>query len=337
MANLSVNYMGLELKNPIIVGASTLTADGEMASRMEEAGAAAIVFKSLFEEQIQMESAIMADELQEYCDRNAEMTTIFPSLEHAGPKEHLLQLKQVKDSVSIPVIASLNCLYDVSWYDYAQQLEQVGVDALELNFYHLPTTNERSAAEIENGKVMILENLRQRIAIPISVKLSPYYTNLIHFIHRLNQAGADAFVLFNRLFQPMISTTKEKHVPRFNLSNPGDYRIALRFIGLLYHNIGANLCGSNGVYSAKDVIQMLLSGAQVVQMVSAIYKNKPGHIGIVLGDLEHWMDQKGYETIAHIRGKLSDWEMKNSDTYHRAQYLDYVLKPTEIMNKYPMR
>ncbi|WP_372751681.1 dihydroorotate dehydrogenase-like protein [Labilibaculum sp.] len=337
MANLNVKFMGLNLKNPIIVGACTLSATVEGAQELERAGAAAIVYRSLFEEQIQWERAQLANELDEYTDRNAEMTSIFPTMEHAGPKAHILKLSEVKKNVKIPVIASLNCVYDVTWFDYAKQLEEAGVDALELNFYQMPESVDKSAKEIEDEKVKIVATLKKRLSIPFSIKLSPYYTNSLHFINRLDQAGASAFVLFNRLFQPEINIRTERHLSNFNLSHPGDFKLGLRYVGLLHRKIAGGLCGSNGIYTYEDVLQMLLSGADVVQMVSALYKNKPSYISQVLSEIEKWMDEKGYKSIEEFRGKLSDNELKASDVYYRAQYLDYVLHPEEVVNKYPMR
>lgn len=337
MANLNVDFMGLSLKNPIIVGACTLSATVEGAQDLERAGAGAIVYKSLFEEQIQMERAQLADELDEYTDRNAEMTSIFPAIEHAGPKAHILRLSEVKKSVKIPVIASLNCLYDVTWFDYAKQLEDAGVDALELNFYQMPSNVDKTAEQMEEEKVKIVEALKKRLRIPFSIKLSPYYTNTLNFVNRLDEAGASAFVLFNRLFQPEIDIQTEKHVTNFNLSNQGDFKLGIRYVGLLHKKISANLCGTNGIYTFEDVVQMLLCGADVVQMVSALYKNTPDYIAQVLSELENWMDEKGYKSIEEFRGKLSDSELKTSDIYYRAQYLDYILHPEEIINKNLMR
>lgn len=337
MANLNVEFMGLKLRNPIIVGACTLSATVEGAKELERAGAGAIVFKSLFEEQIQMERAQLDDELDMYSERNAEMTSLFPTLEHAGPTAHILKLIDVKKNISIPVIASLNCVYDLTWFDYAKQLEDAGVDALELNFYSMPTNMDKTAAEIEEEKIKIVKTLKKKLKIPFCIKLSPYYTNTINFVNRLDKAGASSFALFNRLFQPEINIDKEIHITRFNLSNRGDIKLGLRYVGLLHKKIKGQLCGTNGIYTFEDVVQMLLSGADVVQMVSAIYKNEPSYIAEVLAELESWMDEKGYKSISEFRGKLSDNELKGSDTYHRAQYLDFLLKPEEIINKYPMR
>ncbi len=337
MANLNVEFMGLKLRNPIIVGACTLSATVEGARELERAGAGAIVYKSLFEEQIQMERAQLDDELDMYTERNAEMTSLFPTLEHAGPTAHILKLIDVKKNVSIPVIASLNCVYDVTWFEYAKLLEEAGVDALELNFYSMPTDMDKTAAEIEEEKIKIVKTLKKRLKIPFCVKLSPYYTNTLNFVNRLDKAGASSFALFNRLFQPEVNIDKESHITRFNLSNRGDFKLGLRYVGLLHKRIKSELCGTNGIYTYEDVIQMLLSGADVVQMVSAIYKNEPSYIAQVLAELETWMDEKGYKSISEFKGKLSDHEIKSTDVYHRAQYLDFLLKPEEIINKYPMR
>ena len=337
MANLNVEFMGLKLRNPIIVGACTLSATVDGARELERAGAGAIVYKSLFEEQIQMERAQLDDELDLYTERNAEMTSLFPNLEHAGPTAHILKLIDVKKNISIPVIASLNCVYDVTWFDYAKQLEEAGVDALELNFYSMPTDMGKTAAEIEEEKIKIVKTLKKRLKIPFCIKLSPYYTNTMNFVSRLDKAGASSFTLFNRLFQPEVNIEKENHITRFNLSNRGDFKLGLRYIGLLHKKIKSQLCGTNGIYTYEDIIQMLLSGADVVQMVSAIYKNEPSYIAEVLAEIENWMDTKGYKSISEFRGKLSDNEIKGTDIYHRAQYLDFLLKPEEIINKYPMR
>ena len=337
MANLNVEYMGLKLKNPIIVGACTLSATVEGARELERAGAGAIVYKSLFEEQIQMERAQLDDEMDSYSERNAEMVSIFPTLEHAGPTAHILKLIDVKKNVSIPVIASLNCVYDVTWFDYAKQLEDAGVDALELNFYSMPTDMEKTAAEIEEEKIKIVKTLKKRLKIPFCIKLSPYYTNTLNFVSRLDKAGASSFALFNRLFQPEVNIDKESHITRFNLSNRGDFKLGLRYVGLLHKRIKGELCGTNGIYTYEDVVQMLLSGADVVQMVSAIYKNETSYITQVLAELETWMDEKAYKSISEFKGKLSDHEINATDVYHRAQYLDFLLKPEEIINKYPMR
>lgn len=337
MTDLSIDYLGIKLKNPLIVGASTFSADVEMAKELEESGASAIVLKSLFEEQIQMERAQLDDLMEEYANRNAEMTSLFPKLEHSGPKEHLLMLENLKKNLNIPVIASLNCVYDVTWVEFAEMLEAGGADALELNFYSVPSDLEKNAQIIEEEKLKIVEQVSSRVNIPISVKLSAYYTNVLNVVQRMENAGAKGFIMFNRLFQPEIDSQIEEHVTHFDLTNHRNYRLSLRYIGLLYKKIQSDLIGNGGIYAADDVIQLLLSGANSVQIVSAIYKHKPSIIKSMLYELKSWMKEKKYKTINEFRGNLSDEKLYGSYAYKRAQYLDYILNPGEIIKKYLMR
>ncbi len=337
MANLSSSYMGIELKNPIIVGASNLVTDVNTVKKLEQAGAAAIVYKSLFEEQIQLESLELQEDLEAYNEIHAEMITLFPDLQHAGPKEHLLNLKNLKKEVSIPVIASLNCVYDVTWAEYAMELEKAGADALELNFYATPIDFEKEEKEIVEKQVAILKKVKAKVGIPISVKLSPFYTNPLNIIAEMDKAGADAFVLFNRLFQPDIDVeAEEMHFP-WNLSNIEDNRLVLRFAGLLYGNIKAQICGNTGIFEGSDVVKMLLAGADTVQVVSTLYRNKPEQINKMIRSLEEWMDSKKYESIADFKGKLSRKNITDPYAYKRAQYVDILMKADRIFQRYPLR
>ena len=195
MADLKTNYLGLELKNPVIVGACNLVSDLETVRHIEEAGAAAIVYKSLFEEQIQLERMQHEEGLEEYNERHAEMVSLFPKIQHAGPEEHLMNLKKVVETVKIPVIASLNCVYDVTWTEYAKKLEETGVAALELNMYSNPRSAERTDKEIVDQRIAIIGKVKKSVNIPVSVKLSPFYTNILGIIDQADKAGADGFVL----------------------------------------------------------------------------------------------------------------------------------------------
>lgn len=337
MATLSTSYMGIELKNPIIAGASNLVTDPDVVKRIEEAGAAAIVYKSLFEEQIQLESLEMQQDLEEYNEIHAEMITLFPDLQHAGPEEHLLNLKKIKSAVNIPVIASLNCVYDITWAEYAQELENTGVDALELNFYAVPKDFEKEEKTIVEEQVAILKKVKNKIGIPVSVKLSPYYTNPLKTIAEMDKAGADAFVLFNRLFQPDFDIeTEEMHFP-YNLSHEEDNRLALRFAGLLYGNIKGQICSNSGIFDGRDVVKMLLAGADCVQVVSTIYRNKPEHIAKMIKSIEDWMLSKNYNSIADFKGKLSKKNTRDPYAYKRAQYVDILMKSNRIFDRYPLK
>jgi len=334
--DLKTTYMGIELKNPIIIGASNLVLDLAMAKKLEDAGAAAIVYKSLFEEQLHLEAAELEDELHEYDNIHAEMTSLFPNIEHSGPKAHLLALKKLKETVSIPVFASLNCTYDVSWVEYAKYLEDTGVDGLELNFYSTISDVEKSPAQIEDARIEILQKIKATVKIPVSVKLSPFYTNMMNVVYRLDKNGADGFVLFNRLFQPDIDIKEEKMRVPYNLSHKGDNRLALRFAGLLAGNLNGSICSNTGIVDGEDVITMLLAGADAVQVVSTVYKNGVIQITRMLDELSTWMKEKGYESITEFKGKLSKKNSTDPHAYKRAQYVDYLMKAKEYLKKYPV-
>ncbi len=336
MADLSTTYMGLKLKNPLILGASNLVNKPEVIKQLEEAGIAAIVYKSLFEEQIQLESLQLEDELHEYEERHAEMTSIFPNMEHAGPKEHLFNVKTLKKNSSVPVIASLNAIYETSWVEYAKELEKTGVDALEVNLYANPGYFEVSGSGIEEKQILIVKNIKKAVKIPVSVKLSPFYTNTLNFIKKLDEVGVDGYVLFNRFFQPDIDIEKELFHYPWDLSQEKDHQLSLRYAGLLYGNIDASVCASRGISDSKDVIKMLLAGADVVQVVSAIYRHQPPFVEKVLRELADWMDTKGYKSLDDFRGKLSRKNLKDPFAYQRAQYVEILMKSEEVFKKYPM-
>ncbi len=333
MTKLSTSYMGLELKNPIIVGSNNLVTNTDNLKKMEEAGAAAVVFKSLFEEQIQLEAAQMDDDMDEYAERHAEMISLFPTLEHAGPREHLLNIKKARETLSIPLIASLNAVYKETWLEYAKLLEDTGVDGLELNFYYIPRKADESGADIVEEQIGILKQVKSSISIPVSVKLSPFYANPLNVISRMDKTGVDAFVLFNRLFQPEIDINNEKHVVDFPLSEKYENKLPLRFTGLLYGNIKASIASTRGIQDGSDVIKMILAGADAVQVVGTLYKNKIPHISKMIKDIEAWMDGKGYKSLKDFRGKLSNNELNDPFIYKRAQYVDLLLKSEGLFKK----
>lgn len=337
MPTLTTNYMGLKLKNPVIVGASNLVKDLDTIRRIEEAGAAAIVYKTLFEEQIELERLQLSEELNQYNERHAEMISLFPDISHAGPREHLSHLRKVVESVNIPVIASLNCLFEDTWVEYAKQIEHTGVNALEMNLYTLPAEFKKEGKSIVNEQLAVISEVKKNLRIPVSVKLSPYYTNVLAVIQQMYHAGVDGFVLFNRLFQPDIDIEKIEHHFPYNLSNEEDNRLSLRYIGMLYNEIRGSLCANTGIFTGKDVVKMILAGADCVQVVSTIYKHGPAQITKMIEELEDWMGRKKFETIESFRGKLSRKHMKDPFTYKRAQYIDILMKSEEIFKRYPMR
>jgi dihydroorotate dehydrogenase (fumarate) len=336
MVSLKTNYMGLELKNPIIVGANNLVTDTNNLKSIEKAGAAAIVYKSLFEEQIQLENLELFERRTEYEERNAEMITLFPNSKSVPsyPEKHLLNLKRAKESVSIPVFASLNAINDDTWIEYAGKIEETGVDGIELNFYTTPEKFDSDAREIEEKQIETLMSVKSAVSIPVSVKLSPFYSNPLKFISDLDKTGANAFVLFNRLFQPDIDIDTEQHQFPYSLSNAEDKRLPLRFAGLLYGNTKASICSSSGIFSGYDVIKMILAGADCVQIVSTIYLNQIDVIASMVTEIEKWMESKGYNSIDSFKGKLSKKNSENKLPYQRAQYIDFVMSTSEIFKKY---
>lgn len=336
MANLSTTYMGVQLKNPLILGASNLVSKPDVIKQIEEAGIGAIVYRSLFEEQIQLENLQMDEMLSEYEERNAEMTSLFPGLEHAGPKEHLYNVEKLVKSVDVPVFASLNAIYEPTWVEYAKELEKTGVAGLELNLYAVPGYFEVTGESIEEKQVQIVKAVKKAVKIPVSVKMSLFYTNPLNFIKKIDEAGADAYVLFNRFFQPDIDIEKEEYHYPWELSNPKDHMVGLRFAGLLHGNLEGSICISRGIYDANDVIKMILAGADVVQMVSTIYRNSPSVVSDILMDLNKYMDAKGYKSLEDFRGKLSRKKMNDPFAYQRAQYVDILMRSESIFKKYPM-
>ncbi len=337
MADLKTHFMGLSLKNPIIVGSCNLVNDPDNLKKIEDAGGSAIVYKSLFEEQIQMERFQLQEGLDMYDERNAEMAKIFPTLQHAGPEEHLMKLRKAVEAVNIPIIASLNAVYEISWVEYAQVLAQTGVAALELNFYSTPNNFDKSAKSIEEARLSVYKEVRKAVNIPVSIKLSPFYTNTLNIVRQLDAAGAEGFVLFNRLFQPDINIDEQKHTVPWYLSEAGDYRLPLRYAGILYGNIQGSLCANTGIHNGDDAVKLLLSGADCVQVVSTLYRNKVSHISTMLRDIETWMDKNGYKSIEDFKGKLSAKLLNDPFVYERAQYVDAILHSADIMKRSNLR
>ncbi|RPH32585.1 MAG: dihydroorotate dehydrogenase-like protein [Bacteroidales bacterium] len=333
MTTLKTTYMGLELKNPLVVGASSLTADLDILKAIENAGAGAVVFKSLFEEQIQLEELEMQNELDEYTERHAEMTKLFPTLKHAGSKEHLLKLRKAKESLSIPVIASLNSMHPDTWLEYALEIEKTGVDGIELNFYTTPKDFEVEGKVIVQSQLDVLHSVRKALRIPVSVKLSPFYTNPLDVIKRMDAKEVQSFVIFNRMFQPDIDIEKEELIQSLYLSSSNDSRLTLQFTGLLYGNIAADICSCSGIMNGTDAIKILLAGATAFEVVSTLYQNGVGQIPIILKDIETWMNSKGYKSIEDFRGKLAKKNLKDPFAYRRAQYVEILMRTNDIMQK----
>lgn len=326
MANLKTTYMGLELKNPFIAGASGYTANLDRIKQLEEAGAAAIVTASLFEEQIQYERFRLEEDLHQFDNLYAEMTDFFPQVKHAGPKEHLAWVKKAKQGVGIPVIASLNAVNRKVWSEWAVQLEDTGADGLELNFYATPSSFEQSSTDVEQEQIEILGEIKNKVKVPVSVKLSPFYSNPLHFIKKLDEVGVKGFVLFNRLFQPGIDVEEETNRYRHNLSTEVEQEAPLRYAGLLHGNIRGDVCANSGILSGKDAVKLILAGASCVQVVSTLYKNKISSLSNLIKEAESWMDGKGYKDLEAFRGKMSAKNNSDPGFYRRAQYVKHLIK-----------
>lgn len=328
--------MGIELKSPIIAGASNLSMDIHKLQKLEEAGVAAIVYKSLFEEQVQLENLELSELKTEYEHRHAEQVTLFPNSQSVpeSPDDYLLHLRKAKEAISIPLIASLNAVTDEVWVDYARKVEQTGVAGIELNFYSLPEEAKGEHGEIERKQVETLRKVKAAVKIPVAVKLTSYYTNAMAFVTELDKAGADAVVVFNRLLQPDIDIYTEQHTMPANLSSSEDNRLPLRFTGMLHGNVKASVCTSTGIYSANDVIKMLLAGADAVQVVSTLYRNGEEVVRSMTEEVGKWMDNRGYKNLESFRGKLSKKKSENKFAYTRAQYIDFMMNSGDIMKKY---
>ncbi len=336
MKNLETTYMGIRLKSPVILGASELSAKPDTLKKAEQEGAAAVDYKSIFEEQIQIENLQHDELVTEYDDIHAEMVTLHPTIERSEIDYYLVQLQRVKESLSIPVIASLNAVNESSWFRYAKQIEETGVDGIELNLYQTPTRFDLSASDIEKRQVAIVSEIKKQLAIPVSVKLSSDYTNILHFAKQMDDVGVDGMVLFNAFFQPDIDIEKESHRRAFNLSRKGDYKKSLRYAGMLYDRIDADICSSHGVFGGDDVIKLILTGASCVQVVSSVYRHGTALISRINRDIADWMNRKGYDSIDRFKGKLSDSVLNENDNlliYKRAQYIDLLLHSDTVFGE----
>lgn len=331
MGKLAANYLGLPIESPIIVGANNLTENPENLIQMEKAGAGAIVFKSLFEEQIQLEEIRLEQQLEGYNNRHAEMIQISPDTVYAGPEEYLNHLTKAKLAVKIPLIASLNAVFEETWVRYAKLIEKTGVDGLELNFYTIPFSNELSSAEVEARQIAIAKKVVEAVQIPVSVKLSPSYSNLLNFINLLKDTGIKGVILFNQLFQPDIDIDQVKHITPWNLSTKKDYRLTLRYAGLLYGESPLEIIASRGIHGGEEAVKLLLAGADTVQVVSTLYKNGIEQISQMNEFIEGWMSAHRFSNLHEFRGLLSRAKTLNPLVYKRAQYIEMMLNSEKLL------
>ena len=321
--DLKTEYLGLKLKNPIVAGASPLSNDIGTARALEDAGVAAIVLPSLFQEEIENEAAAQEHFEQATASTSAEATSYTPGLEYQprGPQEYANHVSKMKEAVGVPVIASLNGTTLGGWTKYAKSLEQAGADALELNIYALETDPNVPASDIENRYVEILQAVKWSVDIPVAMKLAPYFTSMAHFAKRLDSAGADGLVLFNRFYQPDIDIETLEVVPDLALSAPHEMRVPLRWIAILDPLVEADLAATTAVYSTADVLKLLMVGADVVMLVAALLRNGPRAVSEVLLRLEKWMEEHEYTSVNQMQGSMNHRTSGDPAGFERANYI----------------
>jgi len=329
--NLETDYLGLKLKNPIMPGASPLVDDLSTVRRLEDAGAAAIVMHSLFEEQIELERAALDRDVESHTESFAEALTYLPNEDdfNETSEQYLQLISKIKASVSVPVIASLNGITPGGWIDYAKLMEQAGADALELNYYDIPSDPFKTGAQIEQRALDLVGAIREHVTIPIAVKLSPFFSSLPNFVKKVIGAGANGVVLFNRFYQPDINIEDLDTESVLELSSPSELRLRLRWLALLSAQIDTSYAATGGVHSAQDAIRAIMAGAHVVQIVSALLRNGPDHLTTVLADLTQWLEEHEYDSLAQMRGTMNLKHCPDATAFERANYLR-ILKSWQV-------
>jgi len=326
MIDLSTSYLGLKLGSPLVVSASPLSRDVDGICRLEEAGASAVVLYSLFEEQLRQEEVDLEYHLSAGTESFAESLTYFPqpSEFQTGPEGYLNHIRKAKSSVSIPVIASLNGSTMGGWTKFAAEIERAGADAIECNIYYIPTDPSLLAADVEKTYVDILTAVKSVVTIPVAVKLSPFFSNMSNMAHRLDAAGADALVLFNRFYQPDIDLEELEIRPNVLLSTPQALRLPMTWIGILYGRVKASLAATSGVHGAEDVIKLLMVGANATMLCSSLMRHGVNHLRHVERELRNWMEEHEYESVAQMQGSMSQIKCPDPAAFERAQYMRAV-------------
>ncbi len=323
MADLTTNYLGLELKNPLIASASPLSKRISSVKHMQDAGISAVVLYSLFEEEIRHESLELDYYLNKGTEQYPEALTYFPELDYSdmGTEKYLNHIKTLKECVEIPVIASLNGVSNGGWIKLAKQVEQAGADALELNIFHLPLDKSAESGSIEKNYIKLIAEIRKIINIPVALKLSPYFTSIPHISARAIAAGANGLVLFNRFMQPDIDVETLEVLPRPNLSTSNDLLLPLRWIALLYGKLQTDFALSSGIHTHIDMIKAIMAGASVTMVASEFLRNGIDQAQLLLRDLNSWMDSNGYKSVKKMRGCMSQEKTVNPASFERAQYM----------------
>ncbi len=320
---LATEYLGLSLANPLLPGASPMVDDLDVVRRLEDAGAGAIVMHSLFEEQITNEQLAEFAHTENPAESFSEAVSYFPSMEDyaLGPDRYLDQIAKIKEAVRIPVIASLNGVSIGGWTDHARLIEQAGADALELNVYYIATDPDEPGSMVEKRTVDILAAVKEKIKIPVAVKLSPFFSSPGHFAKQLDSLGAAGVVLFNRFYQPDIDIEELEATHRLDLSNSTELRLRLRWTAILHGHLKGDIAVSGGVHTVEDIIKAIMCGATTVQVVSALLKHGPAYLGKLVAGLRQWLDEHEYQSIDQMRGSMSLTHCPDPSIFERANYL----------------
>ncbi len=321
--DLSTTYLGLRLPHPLMPGASPLVDDLDTVKRLEEAGAAAIVMHSLFEEQFLQEQLATVHHIEIHADAFAEALSYFPRPSEfaLGPDQYLEQIARIKAAVGVPVIASLNGTSLGGWIDFARRIQETGADALELNVYHVATDPQETAAAVEGRTLEILQAVKQVVTIPVAVKLSPSFSAMAHFAASVDAAGADGLVLFNRFFEPDIDPESLEAAPTLDLSTSAELRLRLRWLAILSGRVRGSLAVTGGVHTALDAIKAVMAGAHAVQMVSALLRHGPDYLRLVREGMEVWMDQHEYASLRQMQGSMSLARCPDPAAFERGNYV----------------
>jgi len=325
--DLTTKYLGLNLKSPLVPSASPLSDEADNIRKMEDAGAAAVVLHSLFEEQVMREEEALEHLMGQGTESFAEAISYLPEPNEfvTGPAAYLEHVRKAKEAVRIPVIASLNGATLGGWTDYARQIEQAGADALELNIYAIPTDMDLTAADIEKTYLEILSAVRSAVRIPVAMKLSPYFTNMAAMAKKLDQAGVDGFVLFNRFYQPDIDLETLDVYPNVLLSTPHSLRLPLRWVAILYGRVKGDLAATSGIHSAEDVLKVLMAGASVAMLCSVLFQKGIPYIREIENGIRSWMTEHEYESVEQLRGSMSQKNCADPAAFERAQYMRALL------------
>ena len=325
--NLTTQYLGLTLKSPLVVGAAApLTEDLANIRALEDAGAAAIVLHSLFEEQIRRERLELHHHMEHGTESFAEALTYFPEPDifHVGTDAYLDHIRQAKAMVDIPIIASLNGFTIGGWTDYARQMEAAGADAIELNIYWIPTDLDTPGEEVEQHYIEVLQAVKAAAQIPVAVKLSPYFSNTANMAKRLCEAGANGLVLFNRFYEPDIDIEELEVATNLLLSAPGDMRLPLNWIGILYGRLPASLAATSGISKAEDVVKMLMAGADVTMVVATLLRHGIAHLTTIESNLITWLQEHEYDSLDTLRGSMSQLSGPDPSEFERVQYMQAI-------------